>query len=132
MADEIVELRRRVIGEDSNGDDLVSFEVLFLYPVDPPITITPADGGDPIVYPPTPRSTLPDGVVTYQLLTPSELAELDAGTMAFKQKTIEQLDGQTLAQVRSVAIAAWARVGTKMLSDLRTELANAGRRHSVR
>jgi hypothetical protein len=124
MAQEILELRRRIIP----GGTLLAFEVLFLYPVDPPVILngqayplTPARG---------PRASLPADIIAYGLLTTEELDELDAGTLAYQiPRPVEQKPDETLPQILARVRRAYV-IRAAFIPQARAEFANTGTRHN--
>ena len=130
MANEIVELRRTVIGKHtSSGADRLSFDALFIYDLSAnPILINEPS---PVQYVPSPRSGLPPEVETYGLVNAGELAAFDDGSMAFYiERGVEQLDGETFAALFQRVKRVYAK-RARIWDELRTALANSGHRFNA-
>lgn len=100
MANEIMVLNRRTVGEDGHDEE---FTFLFFFPLNPPITID--DGNYTVV--PTHSSTLPDLVLDAGILGAAELAALDSGDAAFtgarpQTKPAEESKADFLVRVQNL------------------------------
>jgi hypothetical protein len=101
MANEI----RALAGDGNEGQ-----RVLFLFPITAPQLKTYQDAANAqrnVV--PTPQSTLPSDVSSGGFLTASELAQLDAGTLAFRVVTFTRtpdMDTNAKLAIRAKAIYA--------------------------
>lgn len=119
MADEIVITSERRL---TNGRR--SFELLFFYPITPPIRTHPNAGAATIV--PTPALTLETDVVNNDLVDAARLVELDAGATLFLKRGLTRERGEAagafLARVRDAYNA------DDPVAELRLSWQNAGRR----
>ena len=118
MANRIVEVTR-----DTLGNGLLRFNVLFLYPVNPPLKI------DDIVQILRPLSTLPDGFEAHEKLTRQEVDAISAGTATFKLDYVDQRSGESHEDTLARAQRRYAK-GLRWIARERVRIANFGRRHN--
>ena len=122
MADEIREITR-----DPLRHGLVRFTVLYLYGIAEPVE---ANG---IVVKLTPSDTLPPEVADYDLLGDSAaaiLAKLDDGTGCFRVDYLDQMPGESLADVLLRVQRRYSK-GFAWIEQQRARYANAGRTHDA-
>jgi hypothetical protein len=126
MANEIVELRRAVIGKHSGGGDRLAFDVLFLYPVVP--RVVDHNGVQRAL---TPGANLPPEVAAYQMISQDEIAAMTAGDLAFHvERGIKQNDGEGLAELLARVRRVYVKRG-RFVANASAAYENAGQRYNA-
>lgn len=117
MADEILVLE--------GDDDGSHYELLMLFPIAAPVQA----GGTNVVPTPVPKDD--DGLTPaypFTLLTPTERAALDAGTLAYRLQRFGKVPGLTNPQLIELARSIYAAQATALAAAYAARYAHIGTR----